>query len=239
MNSDKQHILKALVTIVDRDKVKYVTEVCRSCHLFFSIAINAYGTAPSEILDVLGIGDVDKTVVVSILPGFYVGNVMKALDDRLKLRRHGTGIVFTVPLSGAGGHFSERLEQISPEIREQIMKKVEKSMDKAKSEHRYGLILAVVNEGFSDDVMTAAKSAGARGGTVFSARRIGMEGAMTFFGMEIQPEKEVVAILVEQESKHAIMQAVNTNCGMRTEARGAIFSLPVDNMIGTDEADYD
>ena len=58
------------------------------------------------------------------------------------------------------------------------------------------LIICIVNNGFSDTVMDAAKDAGARGGTVLNARGTANKEAESFFHIAIQPEKEVVMILV-------------------------------------------
>ena len=52
------------------------------------------------------------------------------------------------------------------------------------------LIICIVNNGFSDTVMEAAKEAGARGGTVLNARGTANKEAEAFFHIAIQPEKK-------------------------------------------------
>ena len=59
------------------------------------------------------------------------------------------------------------------------------------------VILCIVNAGFSDAVMDAAKEFGARGGTVLRARGTANSEAEKLFNIVIQPEKEVVMILVD------------------------------------------
>ena len=81
-------------------------------------------------------------------------------------------------------------------------------------------------------VMAAAESAGAMGGTLLDARGIGHEDVEKFLRISIQPEKTIVAILCGREEKSAIMQAINQSAGVRTEARGILLSLPVDNVMG-------
>lgn len=97
---------------------------------------------------------------------------------------------------------------------------------------QYTLILTVVNHGNVDAVMDAARGEGARGGTVLYARRVGMEDMENMLGFTFQPEKEVVAILTPKEHKRGIMEAINRAAGLTTEARGILFSLPVDDLIG-------
>jgi len=97
---------------------------------------------------------------------------------------------------------------------------------------KFDLILTVVNRGFADVVMDAAKSQGAHGGTVLYARGAGIHEAEKFFGISIQPEKEVVLILVKNEQRKLIMQAIYKKAGFDKEGRGLSFSLPVDDVCG-------
>mgnify|MGYP002571721174 FL=1 len=100
------------------------------------------------------------------------------------------------------------------------------------SEYAYVMILTVVDQGFSEDVMSAARSAGATGGTVFNSRRLVNEETMKFWGMSVQQEREIVAIIADTENKVAIMQAISEHCGLRSEAHGIVLSLPVDRVMG-------
>ena len=59
-------------------------------------------------------------------------------------------------------------------------------------ERAFELIVAIVNRGFSDLVMDAARKAGASGGTILHGRGTGVHEAAQFFGVAIQPEKELV-----------------------------------------------
>ena len=94
------------------------------------------------------------------------------------------------------------------------------------------LIICIVNNGFSDTVMDAAKDAGARGGTVLNARGTANKGAESFFHIAIQPEKEVVMILVPLNVKDAVLHALYEKAGLNTMGQGIAFSLPVDNVVG-------
>jgi hypothetical protein len=80
--------------------------------------------------------------------------------------------------------------------------------------------------------MEAARAAKATGGTVFHARRVGLKEAETFFGVTIQPEKEVVMILAKRSYKQEIMQSITAKSGLQTEAKTVVFSLPVNDVIG-------
>ena len=59
-------------------------------------------------------------------------------------------------------------------------------------EREYDLIITVVNRGYADVVVEAAKKAGAQGGTIFYARGTGIHEVEKIFGITIQPQKDVV-----------------------------------------------
>ena len=94
------------------------------------------------------------------------------------------------------------------------------------------VIFCVVNAGFSDSVMDAAKEFGARGGTVIRARGTANAEAEKLFGIAIQPEKEIVMILVDSKIKNDILHALYRAVGLNTPGQGIAFSMPVDDVVG-------
>ncbi len=96
----------------------------------------------------------------------------------------------------------------------------------------YEVILCVVNAGFSDAVMDAAKEFGARGGTVIHGRGTANSEAEKLFHITIQPEKEIVMIIVRSEIKDDILHALYRAVGLNTPGQGIAFSLPVDRVVG-------
>ena len=97
------------------------------------------------------------------------------------------------------------------------------------------LIITILNHGYSDDFMTTAREAGARGGTVISARGLSAQKAKKFLGISVQEEKEIIIILANKEQQVPIMQAVSSAFGTSSKAGGTIFSLPVDQVMSLNE----
>lgn len=93
------------------------------------------------------------------------------------------------------------------------------------------MILAICNSGYADEVMEVAKIAGARGGTILHGRGSVQKDALQFLSITIEPEKEVVVIIVGEE-KNNIMQAIATELGVGTKAHTICLSLPVDSIAG-------
>ena len=99
----------------------------------------------------------------------------------------------------------------------------------------YSMIWVSVANGYSDDVIDAAQTAGAKGGTILKGRRRNSEHVSQHLGISIQDEQDFVLIVVPREKKAAIMSAITTACGLRTPAHGVVFSLPVDEAVGLEE----
>ncbi len=102
--------------------------------------------------------------------------------------------------------------------------------------NKFEMILCIVNAGFSETVMDAAKEVGARGGTVIHARGTANQEAEQFFHITIQPDKEMVLILVPVEIKDDVLHAIYRSAGLKSEGQGIAFSLPVDDVVGLAKA---
>jgi len=98
--------------------------------------------------------------------------------------------------------------------------------------NEYELILCIVNQGFSEEVMDAAKDCGARGGTVINARGTAKSEAEALFHINISPEKEIVMILSKVDIKDDILKAIYTKVGLNSPGQGIAFSVPVDDVVG-------
>ena len=102
----------------------------------------------------------------------------------------------------------------------------------AEKVEKFELIVVIVNEGFSDVVMDAARNQGARGGTIAHARGTGTKEMEKKYGIVITPQKEMIYILVNDEIRDNVMSAINKAAGMETKGQGIVFSLPVSNVSG-------
>jgi len=98
--------------------------------------------------------------------------------------------------------------------------------------HEHEVIICIVNNGFTDLVMDAARKQGARGGTIFHGRGTGNPDMEKFFGISISPEKEIVMILISNDIKEAVLKAINKAAGLETKGQGIAFCLPVSDVVG-------
>ena len=96
----------------------------------------------------------------------------------------------------------------------------------------YEVIFCIINAGYSEMVMDAAKEVGARGGTVIHAKGTANKEAEQYFKITIQPDKEIVMILVTKGLKDAVLHAIYKHAGLKSEGSGIAFSMPVSHVIG-------
>jgi nitrogen regulatory protein P-II 1 len=100
---------------------------------------------------------------------------------------------------------------------------------------RFQLIVSIVPQGHASHVVAAAKEAGARGGTIVRGRGSGVHEASRFFGVAIEPEKEVVLILIGRELTRTVVDAIVKDGRLNEPGRGIAFVLDVPHVVGITE----
>ena len=93
-------------------------------------------------------------------------------------------------------------------------------------------ITTIVEKGNAELVIDAATKAGAKGGTIINARGSGIHETKKLFNMDIEPEKEMVLILVEVEKTDAIVEAIRAGAGLDEPGRGILFVQEVGQAYG-------
>ena len=186
----------------------------------------AHGTASREMMDMLGLDSGEKSLLLTMMPKADADDLLVHLRRELRLGLSGSGIAFTVPMSGANKRVLQMVQQLCEEKpRAEIRRKV-------MQENEYQIIVALVNQGYSEEVMAAARPAGAAGGTVLSAKGTGLVAAEKFLGISLAEEKEVLLIVARAEDKAAIMQSIIEKTGPGTPSGAICFSLPVSQVAG-------
>jgi nitrogen regulatory protein PII len=98
---------------------------------------------------------------------------------------------------------------------------------------RFKVIIAMVEQDHQDAVISSAKDAGATGVTILNARGEGIREQKSFFGLQMEQQRDVLLFIVEDFHANPIMDAIykagkfKTGCGMA-------FSWTVDRVIGTE-----
>lgn len=183
------------------------------------------GTAPSEILDILGLGSTDKDILISFGPESALDHFMMQLHSAFPHigRTHGLLLLLS-PVAVS------KLLSVMVQGDVHDHKELPGGHD-MKYEFQNSLICISVNLGYTDQVMHTARKAGATGGTVIKARITGDAQVQDKIGVDLQVEKELILILAPNEQVTGIMNAVNSEFGLRTPAQALLHCLPVDHAL--------
>ena len=181
---------KLVAAIVPDGAAAEIDAAARAAGAQGGTVLRGRGTAASSLLQLLGLGGSAKEISLHVVPGPAEPRVADAIRAAAAAHKPHFGVLFTldVPRFVRGG-----VPEPPP---------LEESTVNTQRTHR--LVVAIVNKGYAEDAMAAARGAGARGGTVLSAHGTAKPDDATFFGVPIVPEKDVLLVLVPAETADAV-----------------------------------
>lgn len=202
---------KLLISIVPHDSGELIANAAKSAGAGGGTITMGRGTASNGVLQLLGLGDTSKDIVYIIIKENLMEAVYNEIIKASEKKSH-FGVIFTLntPDFIRAGHLDEKSDGAKGE-------------ETMKNEKNYQMINIIVNKGYAEDAMAAARKAGAGGGTIIGARGTAKEGDAAFFGMKIVPEKEMLMILVPAEKKNDIVSAITELPCFAEAGSGIIF----------------
>ncbi len=93
-------------------------------------------------------------------------------------------------------------------------------------------IVAIVERGKADKIVSRAKKVGAKGATILYGRGTGQSEALRFLNIHIEASKEIIIILTEMDKYKSIYEAIIEAGRLKEPGTGIIFTLPVSNLMG-------
>ncbi len=221
--------LNFVISIFDRYRSEEMISLLNNHDIPLAITMLGNGTATSEHLDIYGLQAIEKAVICTLAGSDKTKQIMKSAKRRLFIDIPGNGILMAVPVKSVGG--GKTLAYLTNNS------VADNSIPSLSFE--YELIMIIMNEGHTDPVMDAARSAGAGGGTVLHAKGTGQKRAEKFFGVSLADEKEVLLIVAKSNEKAAIMTSVSRETGPDTPSGAICFSLPISAVAGLRMTDDD
>lgn len=222
MKNQKSEQMAIIMSIVERGSGTKLTNLYTKHQVFTHLRCEGRGTATSEILDILGLGSSEKDIVLSFAPVSATRALLSSLNEELRGSVPGRGIAFSAKLSAVSNLAAAVINART---------KLDKEVVEVEQKQKSSLILVIVNQGFTDTVMETAKKAGARGGTIIRSRWVGEETFEQFYGIARQAEKEILAIVAPQELRNGIMEAINAQHGMQSEAGAMVSALGIEQLV--------
>ena len=211
-----------VLSIVDRNRAKEMQEIYENLQLSVVLTLLGKGTATSEHLSLYDLSETEKAILGTVASEPSVKQLIRTAKRKLFIDIPGNGIMMAVPIKSVGG--GKTLEYLADG--QNLMG------TKPDMQFEHELIIVILNEGYSDMVMDAARSAGAAGGTVLHAKGTGKTKTEKFFGVSLAEEKDMIYIVSAAGKKSDIMRAINQNAGPETKAGAICFSLPVSEVAG-------
>ena len=239
MNIKKEKdMTKYLLMLINKpEDEKTAEKVFSKLGLPIIFQFRGHGTASSELLDLCGLDGTLRIISLCPIDRGAFDTVSQKLKEALRLEKRGHGIAAAIRITGLQESIKKILEEEEKELSEDSSSISEKEgtgyMSKDGSSH--SMILVAAEYGYSEDIINAARRAGAMGGTVIKARRQGTESAMSLLGTSSQDEQELTMIIVDNKIRAAVMGEISSSCGLRTPAHGIVVSLPVEAAIGLEK----
>lgn len=213
--------LMLLLSIVERDKGKKLIKVLEKINIRMNFQCVGFGTAPTEMMDIFGLGTNDKDIIISLAAENTVKDMMSDFGTSFESHTKFGGLMVILNTSAAGRVLTELLTH-------NLNNLGEKGNGAMKNEHHNNLILISINEGYADNVMQVARKAGATGGTVIKGRLADTDYIAELENTKIDEEREILVILAPQKTSKQIMEEVNREFGIKSEANGIITAIPTE-----------
>ena len=210
-----------LISIVELDKGKRLIKELENINIKVNFQSVGFGTAPTEMLDIFGLGSNAKDIIISLASEDTIKDMMANFGTYFESHSKYGGLMIVLKTSAASRILAEILSLKSD-------KNSERGDGAMKNEHHNNLIFISVNDGYSDEVMQVARKAGATGGTVIKGRLANIEPLADIVKSEVDDERELLCILAPLKTSAQIMEDVNEKFGINSDANGIIVALPTE-----------
>ena len=210
----------ALLSIVGQGKGKKLIKELTKLQVRMNFQTVGLGTAPTEMMDIFGLGTNDKDVIISLGAETEIRNMIANFGESFQSHSQYGGLMVVLDVAAAG--------RVLTEILNYNTLNREGETARMQNEHHNNLIVISVNEGYSEDVMQVARKAGATGGTVLKGRLADFEQFAEFVDAEVDGEREMLCILAPTKVSTQIMEDVNREFGISSPANGILFALPTE-----------
>ncbi len=217
-NSPDQKQFELMCVVVDFGSGSKVMKIAREHGVTGGTICLGLGTIRSWLLELLAITEVRKEIVLMVAEKVVAYNTLEQLNKDLKFHKRGHGIAFSTSVKsfiGAVDGSSSASEE-----------------SRGEENPMHSVVFVVVDKGKGEEVIDAARKAGARGGTVINARGSGIHEATTLFSMAIEPEKEIVMVIAKNELIEGIVTSVREKLRIDEPGNGIMFVQDINKTYG-------
>ena len=212
---------KFLIINVPHGKSEKLTRAAIECGSKGGTILSARALSKTNFGAILGIGESLRDLIFIIVEEEIKDSVQQGIIQSTSKEKTNFGELFSLDVdwilkSGILNNSSGETQNILEE----------KNMNESQKKQ---MITVIVNKGFADDVMFAARKAGASGGTVLNARGTAKETDEKFFGVHIIPEKEMLIIVVDGDKKEKVLNSIKELEFLKQPGMGIAYSTQIED----------
>lgn len=207
-----------LVLIVNDDTGSDALRIARKNGVTGGTIFYGRGTIRQPTLRFLGMDNIRKEIVLMAMGETDAERMMNLYTKQFHLEKPNRGIVFRLSLKSV---FGTHKQTHHPDF-----------LNREDGRQMYEAIITIVERGKAEEVIAAAESAGSQGGTIINARGAGLHETSKIFGIEIEPEKEIVLILADISSSDAIIESINQKIEIEKPGHGILFTMGINEARG-------
>lgn len=214
-----EYPFQIMTLILNEHQCHKMVRIAKEKDICATIIVLGKGTVKSATLNLLGIKSQKKEIVNILLEKEKAKEVLDYFAKELQLHEFGHGIAYTTPVIAAGQIINN----------EQSTWNTVQDME---AESMFKKLTVVVNRGMAEDVMDIARRSGVKGGTILHGRGTGTACTAKLFDMEIEPEKELVMILMPNDLIDKVVNDLFQELKLDNPGNGILFVEPILDVRG-------
>lgn len=215
LNSMGDHILS--LVIVDSDVGSKILSEAKNIGVRGGTIFLGRGTIRNPILKALGLDEARKEIVLMITSLDLEEKIHEHLTKEFHMDKPNHGIILTLLVKDVFG------------LREGS---ADKNIETGGNNMSHEVIFTVVERGLGQDVVDAAVLAGSTGATIINARGSGIHESNKFFSINIEPEKEIVMIIIDNQKTDNIVKSIEETLHIDEPGKGILFVMGVNKVSG-------
>lgn len=204
--------------IVNRGKASKMLKDAKRLGVSGGSIVYGYGTAKDELLHFLELYEIEKEILFMVIENKSEAILHEKLSKKYNLEKENRGIAFSSPITGLAG------------VKSFIPNKKIREDGRNTMEHE--AIFVVVDKHRGEEVIESAEKYGSKGATIIPGRGSGIHEKGTIFNLIIEPEKDIILMVVESENTNKIIDGIKKDLKIDEPGEGIIFAVGITRATG-------
>ncbi len=185
-----------IFAIVDEGKAERLMKAAKKAGSLGGTILTGYGSGASGLLSLLGLTDLHREILLTIVDD----SIKDAVWDALRTCKIRKALLTAIPLQ-------QEVNAALP------------------LETTLSMICVICTFGYGWDILHAARKVGVDGGTIVGGRGTANPEELAFHGSYLVPEKEVLFMIAENEIVDAAIRSISKVPGLAKPGTGIVFTI--------------